>query len=106
MEFTFTPVRVGILVALLAGFWFLGGYDFPVGEFAGLRRAWFYSVLMFVLGSVSATIVDHWVGNIDRSNLRFLYIVLGVLCIGGSFMYQNVLNERMKMGGKETIEAE
>lgn len=97
MEFTFTPVRIGILVILLAAFWLLGGFEFPGGGFANLRKAWFYSILMFGLGSVCATIVDHWVGNLDRSNLRWLYVVMGVLCMGGGFMYQHVLKSRMKM---------
>ncbi|RYD49301.1 MAG: hypothetical protein EOP83_25335 [Verrucomicrobiaceae bacterium] len=100
MEFTFTPIRVGILVVLLAGFWLLGGFEFPRGDFAYLQRAWTFSVLMFVLGSICATIVDHWVGNLDRSNLRWLYVLLGVLCIGGSFMYQSVLKSRMEIDAK------
>jgi hypothetical protein len=100
MEFTFTPIRAGILVVLLAAFWLLGGFEFPTGDFSYLQRAWFYSVLMFVLGSVCATIVDHWIGNLDRSNLRWLYVLLGVLCIGGSFMYQHVLKSRMEIDAK------
>lgn len=97
MEFTFTPIRAGILVVLLAAFWLLGGFEFPRGDFSYLQRAWTCSVLMLVSGSVCATIVDHWVGNLDRSNLRWLYVVLGVLLIGGGFMYQNVLKSRMKI---------
>ena len=100
MEFTFTPVRIGILGVLLAGFWLLGGFEFPGDGFAYLRKPWLYSVLMFVAGGVFATIVDHWVGNLDRSNLRWLYVLLGVLCIGGSFMYQHVLKERRKMDAR------
>jgi peptidoglycan/LPS O-acetylase OafA/YrhL len=97
MEFTFTPLRAGILLVLLAGFWVLGGFDFPDEGSRRITRAWLYTVLMFGLGAVSATVVDHWIGNLDRSNLRWLYIVLGVLCMGGGLMYQHVLKERMKM---------
>ncbi|MCW1923626.1 hypothetical protein OKA05_13760 [Luteolibacter arcticus] len=97
MEFTFTPVRIGILVALLAGFWLLGGFNIPGDGFGYLRKPWLYSILLFGLGSVCATIVDHWVGNLDRSNLRWLYVVMGVLGMGGAFMYQHVLKSRMKM---------
>jgi hypothetical protein len=98
MEFTFTPVRIGILAILLAAFWLADGFELPGAGFAYLRRAWLYSMLLFVLGSVCATIVDHWVGNLDRSNLRCLYVVMGVLCMGGAFMYQHVLKSRMKIG--------
>ena len=97
MEFTFTPLRIGILVALLAGFAFVGGFDFPDDTHARMTRAWLYSVIFFSLGAVCVTIVDHWVGNLDRSNLRWLYIVLGVLCMGGGLMNQHVLKERMKI---------
>lgn len=97
MEFTFTPGRVAILVVLLAGFWLLGGFHFPGAGFGYLNRPWTYSVLMFALGAVSATIADHWVGNLDRSNLRWLYVLLGVLCMGGAFMYQHVLKSRMQI---------
>ncbi|MEK7950914.1 hypothetical protein [Luteolibacter soli] len=100
MEFAFTSIRVGILVVLLAAFWLLGGFNFPVGDFSYLQKAWTYSVVMLVSGSVCATIVDHWVGNLDRSNLRWLYVVLGVLLIGGGFMYQHVLKERMQIDAK------
>jgi hypothetical protein len=103
MEFTFTPVRTGILVVLLAAFWLLGGFELPGDGFAYLRRAWLYSVLLFCLGGVSATIVDHWVGNLDRSNLRWLYVVLGVLCMGGAFMYQHVLKSRMKIDAEAVV---
>lgn len=104
MEFTFTPFRVGILLVLLAGFWLLGRFQFPGDGFAYLRRrAWFYSILLFGLGSVCTTIVDHWVGNLDRSNLRWLYVFLGVLCMGGAFMYQHVLRSRMKIDAAAVV---
>lgn len=97
MEFTFTPLRIGILVALLGGFSLFGGFDFPDQAHSRMTRAWGNSVLFFSLGAVCFTIVDHWVGNLDRSNLRWLYIVLGVLCMGGGLMSQHVLKERMKI---------
>ena len=97
MEFTFTPVRVIILVVLLVGFGLLGGFEFPDAPFLQLRKAWNYSVLLFGLGAVLATIVDHWVGNLDRSNLRWLYLVLGVICMGGGLMYQHVLRSRIEI---------
>ncbi|WP_193212694.1 hypothetical protein [Luteolibacter marinus] len=97
MEFTFSPVRVGILLALLAAFACWGGYFVPDGAPHQLAKAWFYSALFFSLGAVSATITDHWIGNLDRSNLRWLYVFLGVICMGGGLVYQHVLKERMKI---------
>ncbi len=97
MEFTFTPLRIAILAGLLAGFWLLGGFEFPGTGHRHLTRAWLYAVLLFSLGAVSMTVVDHWVGNLDRSNLRWLYVALGILCMGGGLMYQHVLKERIKI---------
>lgn len=97
MEFALSSLRIGALISLLALFGLLGGFGFPEDSFRYLTRAWMGSVLLFVLGAVSATIVDHWVGNLDRSNLRWLYIVLGVLGMGGGLMYQHVLRSRMEI---------
>ncbi len=100
MEFTFTPLRIGILVALLGAFALFGGFDFPDQAYYRMTRAWGISVLFFSLGAVCVTIVDHWVGNLDRSNLRWLYILLGALCMGGGLTNQHVLKERMKITGE------
>lgn len=96
MEFQFTPVRTAILVVLLVAFWLIGGFEhMDAGGRVG--RAWLYSVIIFGIGAAMVSVVDHWVGNLDRSNLRWLYVVMGVLAIGGSFMYQHVLRERVKI---------
>lgn len=96
MEFQFTPVRTAILVVLLVAFWLLGGFE-HLDAGGQIGRAWLYSVIIFIIGSAMVSVVDHWVGNLDRSNLRWLYIVMGVLAIGGSFMYQHVLRERLRI---------
>ncbi|BCU77180.1 hypothetical protein [Luteolibacter sp. LG18] len=59
-----------------------------VGAFAAFKgfvpphpvhRGWIHALLAFMGGAVSATVIDHWVGNLDRSNLRWAYVVFGVL---------------------------
>jgi hypothetical protein len=44
MEFTFTPVRVGILVILQVAFWLLGGFEFPGDDFANRLTGGFRGV--------------------------------------------------------------
>ena len=78
MEFTFTPLRVLALVALLVGFALAGGFVIPPDLAPRQLRLWALTLLLFVLGAMSATIVDHWIGNLDRSNLRWFYIVAGL----------------------------
>ncbi len=105
MEFSFTPIRTAILVVLLVAFWLLGGFAHLSDSAYVTGRAWIYSILIFMLGALMISVVDHWVGNLDRSNLRWLYVVMGVLLIGGSFMYQAVLRERLKID-KEALRQE
>lgn len=99
MEFHFTVKRVAFLIALIVGFYFLGGFDAPslaqdsVLSQRRVTRAWFYGVVLFLTGAVSATIVDHFVGTMDRSNLRVLYIIMGVIVMVGSSLYIRGLND-------------
>ncbi|WP_379711638.1 hypothetical protein [Haloferula chungangensis] len=53
--------------------------------------------MLFTLSAISATVVDHWIGNLDRSNLRWFYIVVGVAGMAGSAMLQHVVNEQVPM---------
>lgn len=95
MEPAFTPLRILALIVLAVGFWALGGFEQPDARV--VQRAWTYTIVMFLGGAVLATVVDHWVGNLDRSNLRWLYICFGVLLMGGGLMYQHVLREKQKI---------
>jgi hypothetical protein len=97
VEFKFTPFRAISFILLLIVFGLLGGFQLPPSSHHYLVRPWLYSVALFGFGAVSTTLVDHWVGNLDRSNLRGLYIVLGALCMLGAFAYQHVLKSRMEI---------
>lgn len=43
-----------------------------------LTKAWLACVLLIPAGAGRATVVDHFVGTLDRSNLRWLYVLLGL----------------------------
>lgn len=93
MEFHFTPLRTGLLVALLAAFALLGGFTPPSVHFGvevpGLQinRSWPACVVMFVAGAGMTTIVDHWVGLMPPSNLRLLYVVVGILLMAVAILW-------------------
>ena len=93
VDFNFSRSRLLILLLLLLSFAFLGGFTPPaipedlMLNPARVRKAWIYCVMMFVAGACSVSIVDHFVGNIDRSNIRFLYVILGVILMVGSGVY-------------------
>ncbi len=94
MEFNFSPPRLLLLALLLGAFAALGGFTLPqISEDrevfhspARVQKAWSYCVLMFVAGAISASLVDHTIGNLDPTNLRTAYILLGAgLMIAGYF---------------------
>lgn len=91
MELTFTPLRVAALVALILGFALLGGFVIPEGLHSRAMRAWVLTILLFLTGAVSATVIDHWIGTLDRSNLRWFYIVIGICAMAGALTMRHVL---------------
>jgi len=103
MEFNVTPLRILICVTLLVGFWLLGGFTMPeipdqiFGDPAHLVEAWLKCMTLFCAGAVSATMLDHYVGTIDRTNLRYLYVLLGVAMMTVSFFWMRSLQDQFAL---------
>lgn len=99
MSFTFTPLRLLILAVCLAAFYFLGGLTPPKVSPDGyhrpakVRSAWVRCTAMFVVGAVSVSLVDHRVGLFEPTNLRILYVILGLVLMGGSLLWLNALKQ-------------
>lgn len=93
MDYNFSLKRLMLLAAFLIIFFLVGGFSAPVVDPESyldprrIRKAWTYCVILFLVGAGCASIVDHYVGTIDRSNLRILYIIMGVLAMLGSSFY-------------------
>ena len=93
MEFNFSITRVLLFVALLAAFAVMGGFSPPiiphdsVLDPTRVATAWRYCVLLFLVGAVSTSLVDHFVGTLDRSNLRLLYVVIGLALMTGAAVW-------------------
>lgn len=108
MEFNFSPYRLAVLFVLILLFWLFGGFSIPAVAAGGyadshrIAKAWGYCVVMFVAGAGSVSIVDHYVGNIDRSSIRGLYIVLGVLLMVGSGIWIWVLRQSVEKTGENS----
>jgi hypothetical protein len=92
-EILLGPIRIGILLTLFVGFYFLDGFSFPDGAAAPRQRAWLLSIGLFGGGAFIATCVDVTVGLMDRSSLRVLCIVGGVLLLGAGLLVQHVIRE-------------
>ncbi|MEP4077778.1 hypothetical protein [Haloferula sp.] len=95
MELNFNSSRVAVLVILIAAFALLGGFSIPEGMPSRMMRTWSLSVLLFAISAISATVVDHWIGNLDRSNLRWFYIVVGVAGMAGAMLMQHIVHEQV-----------
>ena len=93
MQFNFSIPRLVLLLALLATFAMAGGFSPPllaetsIYDPSRIDRAWLYCVIMFVAGAVGASVVDHFVGTVDRTNIRLVYFVVGASLMLGSYLW-------------------
>lgn len=93
MELNFSITRILLLAALVAAFAMLGGFSpplLPSGSALDPQRvtkAWIYCILLFLSGAVSTSIVDHFVGLMDRSSIRLVYVILGIAAMIGSVIW-------------------
>lgn len=94
MEIRPTPLRVLLLLLLLGRFWWIGGFDLSATLPKGSpnARAMLYRIAMFVIGAGCMTIVEHEVGNLDRTSLRWLYILLGVILMAAAVTWTRALH--------------
>lgn len=88
MELNFSLSRLLILVACVGLFVLLGGFSMAQlqepADVIRVGKAWRYCVMLYMAGAICASLVDHSVGNLDRTNLRFLYVLLGIALMVGS----------------------
>ena len=80
MEVNFSKLRVSLMLVFMLIFLVLGGYLPPVVSEESLlsqrrvTKAWLLCVVLFNAGGFCVSFVDHYVGTIDRSNMRPAYI--------------------------------
>jgi hypothetical protein len=92
MEFEYSPLRILILIGLIGGYLLLGGWPartLPDGRPVPSRtmKAWLYCTALFVVGAGMCTVVEQRIGDIDPVSLRPMYIIGGVLAMGGSLLW-------------------
>lgn len=105
MEFTFTPIRIGIFICLLAVFWFFDGFTHPairldLGDEAPryLLTTWGLCMALFITGASSATLVEHWAGNIDPTNLQAFYITIGIILMAIALFWNHAIGTNPIIG--------
>ena len=93
MEFNFSPVRIAILAALVGGYWAIGGFSLVGSDLPGMSRSAMNCVGLFLGGAGLATIVDHYVGTMERTNLRVLYVLLGIALMTAGVLWIEALKQ-------------
>ncbi|HEY1049111.1 MAG TPA: hypothetical protein VGE39_05125 [Prosthecobacter sp.] len=102
MEFNFEFRRLLLLITLLGGFAWLGGFTPPeippggIHQPSAVRKAWSYCMLLFVAGAVSVSLVEHTVGHMDPTNLRPAYVLLGVVLMAASITWLRSLKQAVE----------
>ncbi len=102
MEFNFSYQRLALLGACLGVFLALGGFSGPETaehEFVRpgrVQKAWFYCVVLFIGGAVSASVIDHNVGFMAPMNFRPFYIVTGVILMVAAVLWLWTLKKAIK----------
>ena len=85
MEYNFHPVRLAIFVACIVVFALFGGFKPQRFENADgtstayLDQRWTRIELLFIAGAAAAAFVDHKVGTMDRTSLRWAYVFIGTV---------------------------
>lgn len=99
MTYNFTLPRLALFAVCVIAFFLLGGFARPeVSEYlfvdpARVNKAWMFCVIMFLAGAGSVALVDHYVGLMEPTNLRLIYVIIGLLLMGGSFVWQRSLKQ-------------
>jgi hypothetical protein len=94
MSFNFGPVRLIIFVVCVLVFWFFSGFENTVpgeeGTRVALGGAWIRPLIMYFVGAVGVSFIDHYIGTLERQNLRLVYLIGGtVLMVGAIVMLRS-----------------
>ena len=87
MGIRFSAGRIAIFIACAVTINLIGGCD-PPDLPARMYRSWAAALMMFWIGAVSISFVEHSVGHMEpRTDLRFVYVVMGLLLMGGAAFF-------------------
>ena len=94
MSFNFGPVRLIIFIVCVLVFWYFKGFESTVVDHEGSRialgGAWIRPMIMYFVGAVGVSFIDHYIGTLERQNLRLVYLIGGtVLMVGAIVMLRS-----------------
>lgn len=83
MSLNFGPVRLIIFVLCILVFWFFKGFENTVpgeeGARVDLGSEWVWPLIMYFVGAVAVSFIDHYIGTLERQNLRLVYLIGGTI---------------------------
>ena len=103
MSFNFGPVRLIIFIVCVLAFWFFQGFENSVVDQEGVRQAlgggWVRPMIMFFVGAVAVSFIDHYIGTLERQNLRLVYLIGGTLLMIGAIVMLRSAKAFIASGG-------
>jgi hypothetical protein len=96
MSFNFGPVRLIIFVVCVLVFWFFKGFENTVPGEEDTRIAlgaeWVWPLVMYFVGAVAVSFIDHFIGTLERQNIRLVYLIGGAVLTVGAIVMLNKAN--------------
>lgn len=81
MSLNFAPIRLIILVVCVLVFYYAGGFSLPA------NAEWIRTSIVFLLGMVAVSVIDHRIGLMEPVNIRWIYLILGVALMSVSLWW-------------------
>lgn len=99
MEIRITLLRALFFALLVAGYWWIGGFAVQVNADV---RSMFYRGILFVIGAGCVTVVEHEIGILERTSLRWLYIILGLLLMIATVTWTHAIHSARSKSPQST----
>lgn len=93
MSFNFGPVRLIIFVVCVLAFWAFKGFENTVpgeeGTMVEVGNQWVWSLIMFGVGAIAVSFIDHYIGTLERQNIRLVYLIGGTILMVSAIVVLN-----------------
>lgn len=81
MSLNFAPLRLITLIVCVMAYYLGGAFTLPAdGE-------WIRTSLVFGLGAIAVSLIDHRIGLMEPVNIRWIYMLLGLVLMGVSLWW-------------------
>ncbi|WP_147263638.1 hypothetical protein [Roseimicrobium gellanilyticum] len=86
-------MRLIIFIVCVLTFWAFKGFENTVpGEedtVIELGSEWVWPLIMFFVGAIAVSFIDHYIGTLERQNIRLVYLIGGAILMVGAIVLLN-----------------